>query len=262
MAYMLQLSEDQLDWLCQRVPDVRPSRRGGRPVADKRRVLAGIFWILDNGAKWKDMPEQYGSKSTVHRWFKKWVERGIFEKLMRKAGRCVEQKDGFKLYECFIDGTFAKARGGGDGIGPTKAGKGVKIMVLVDARGLPVAVSTACASPHESKLVQRLFEFMLTEELPERVIGDRAYDSDALDQMLADQGIEMIAPHRSNRKLENITQDGRPLRRYKRRWTVERTISWLQNFRRLCVRWEKSTAMFQGLLHLSCTLLLLKQVLG
>ncbi|MCH7703335.1 MAG: transposase, partial [Planctomycetes bacterium] len=51
-------------------------------------------------------------------------------------------------------------------------------------------------------------------------------------------------------------------RRYDRRWKVERTISWFQNFRRLCIRWEKSTTMFQGFLHLGCTMLLLKQVLG
>ncbi len=79
---------------------------------------------------------------------------------------------------------------------------------------------------------------------------------------MAGQGIEMIAPHRSNRKPENVTQDGRPLRRYARRWTVERTISWMQNFRRLCIRWEKSTVLYQGLLHLTCALMLLKQVLG
>ena len=135
-------------------------------------------------------------------------------------------------------------------------------MVLVDANGLPVAVDTTSASPHESQLVQRLFGFMLTSETPPRVIGDKAYDSDRLDEELAQQGIEMIAPHRSNRKPENITQDGRSLRRYDRRWKVERTISWIQNFRRVCIRWEKSTTMFQGFLHLGCTMLLLKHVLG
>ena len=103
---------------------------------------------------------------------------------------------------------------------------------------------------------------MLTEEVPPRVIGDKAYDSERLDEELAHQGIEMISPHRSNRKPENVTQDGRSLRRYARRWKVERTISWIQNFRRLCIRWEKSTTMFQGFLHLGCTMLLLKQVLG
>jgi len=103
---------------------------------------------------------------------------------------------------------------------------------------------------------------MLTTQHPERIVGDKAYDSDPLDAELAAQGIEMIAPHRSNRKPENRPQDGRMLRRCARRWTVERTISWLQNFRRLCVRWEKSAVMFAGFLHLGVAHMLLKQVLG
>lgn len=257
---MLKLTEEQLEWLLERIPDPARNPKGGRPAADKRKTIRGIFWMLDNGAKWKDLPRRFGPKSTVHRWFQTWVQDGVFENLMRDAGRCVEQGDGYRVYECFIDGTFSKARGGGDGIGLTKAGKGVKIMVLVDARGLPLAIDTMSASPHESRLVQRLFAFMLTTDKPQRIIGDKAYDSDRLDQELAEQGIEMIAPHRANRK--NVTQDRRALQRYRRRWTVERTIAWIQNFRRLCIRWEKSTTLFQGMLHLGCTMLLLKEVLG
>jgi transposase len=259
---MAQLTDELIDWLIARIPDPPRNPLGGRPPVDKRKVLRGIFWMLDNGAKWKDLPSEFGSKSTVHRWFQTWVHQGVFESILRDAGRVVEERGEYRLYECFVDGTFSKARGGGDGIGCTKAGKGVKIMVLVDARGLPVAVDTMSATPHESQLVQGLFDFMLTQETPERIIGDKAYDSDKLDEELAQRNIEMIAPHRGNRLSENITQDGRPLRRYKRRWTVERTISWIQNFRRLCIRWEKSTKLFQGYLHLGCALLLLKQVLG
>ena len=259
---MLTLTDEQLDWLCEQIPDPPRDPRGGRPPADKRKVVAGIFWVLDNGAKWKDLPAEFGSKSTVHRWFMRWVDDGVFEHLMQAAGRVIEQRGEYKLYECFIDGTFVKAKGGGDGIGCTKAGKGMKIMVLVDAKGLPVAVDTAPANPHESKLVQQLFDFMLPVEQPERIIGDKAYDSDALDDELAAQGMEMIAPHRRNRKPENQTQDGRPLRRYKRRWLVERTIGWLQNYRRLCIRWEKSSRRYTGMLHLACSILLIKQVLG
>jgi len=210
----------------------------------------------------KDLPRQFGCKSSVHKYFTLWVRSGVFEALMRDAGALVEERNGYRLYECFVDGTFSKAKGGGDGIGLTKAGKGVKIMVLVDARGLPIAVTTGSAGPHESKLVQGMFGFMLSRGTPERIIGDKAYDSDALDAQLAEQGVEMIAPHRRNRKPENTTQDGRSLRRYKRRWTVERTISWFQNFRRLCIRYEKSTMLFQGFLHLGCSIILLKQVYG
>ncbi|NOG53802.1 MAG: transposase [Planctomycetes bacterium] len=127
-------------------------------------------------------------------------------------------------------------------------------------RGLPVAVDTMSASPHESRLVQGLFDFMLTEEMPQRVIGDKAYDSDQLDEQLANEGVELISPHRSNRRPENKTQDGRALRRYKKRWRVERTIAWIQHFRRLCIRWEKSTMLFAGFLHFACALLLLREV--
>ena len=135
-------------------------------------------------------------------------------------------------------------------------------MVLVDAQGVPVAVNTASASPHESKLVQGLFDFMLTTLTPDRLIGDKAYDSDTLDDEMAAHGTDLIAPHRSNRRPDNGTQDGRRLRRYARRWKVERTIAWFQNFRRLCIRYEKSAKLFQGFLHLGCSIILLKQVYG
>ena len=78
---------------------------------------------------------------------------------MRAAGRCVEGTGGFRLYECFIDGTFSKAKSGGDGIGCTRVGKGVKIMILVDAKGLPVAACSTPANPAESHLTQQLFPF-------------------------------------------------------------------------------------------------------
>jgi transposase len=256
---MRRLDDDILDWLCEQIPDAEVSAKGGRPAADKRKVIQGIFWVLDNGAKWKDLPPEFGSKSTVHRWFRKWAQAGVFEILMGEAGSLVEQRNGFKVYECFVDGTFAKAKSGGDGIGCTRAGKGVKIMIMVDAKGLPVAAYSTTASAHESHLVQRLFDFMVPGQVPERLIGDKAYDDDNLDDQMAEMGVEMIAPNRSNR---SQTQDGRPLRRYKKRWTVERTIAWLQHFRRLCIRWEKSAMLFQGMLHLACCLLLMKEVLG
>jgi hypothetical protein len=82
---------------------------------------------------------------------------------MRAAGRCVEDTGRFRLYECFIDGTFCKAKSGGDGIGCTRVGKGVKIMILVDAKGLPVAACSAPANPAESDLIQQLFAFMIPQ---------------------------------------------------------------------------------------------------
>jgi transposase len=75
---------------------------------------------------------------------------------------------------------------------------------------------------------------VFTDEVPERLIGNKAYDSDPLDADLVEQQIELIAPH--CRKRKRTTQDGRPLRRAKRRWKVEQAFAWLQNYRRLVVR--------------------------
>ena len=97
------------------------------------------------------------------------------------------------------------------------------------------------------------------DELPERLIGDKAYDSDALDQTLAEKyGVEMISPNRSNRKQK--TQDGRPLRRYRRRWKIERIFARMQNYRRLVTRWEYHIENFLGFVQLACSLMLLKHL--
>ncbi len=95
-------------------------------------------------------------------------------------------------------------------------------------------------------------------ELPERMIGDKAYDSDSLDMQLRnDYGIELIAPNRRGR---GRTQDGRVLRRYCRRWLVERVFAWLHNFRRLVVRWEYHVENFLGMVQLGCLKILLRRL--
>jgi transposase len=131
-------------------------------------------------------------------------------------------------------------------------------MAVADRTGLPVAVDVGSASPHEVTLVESTLANRFMDELPQRLIGDRAYDSDPLDERLAEQGIEMIAPHKSNRKKPS-TQDGRSLRRYRRRWHVERLFAWLQNFRRLITRHEYKIENFLGFVHLGCIVILMRQ---
>jgi transposase len=142
-------------------------------------------------------------------------------------------------------------------VGKTKRGKGTKIMAIADAAGIPIAAHVENASPHEVTLVEETIDSGFTEHAPDRIIGDKAYDSDGLDQrLLEDRGIEMIAPNRKRRKKH--TQDGRKLRRYARRWKIERLFAWLQNFRRLVVRYEYHAENFLGLVQLGCAKILLR----
>ena len=145
-------------------------------------------------------------------------------------------------------------------MGKTKRGKGTKLMAVADGSSLPVSVYTASASPHEVTLVQDTLAQGFTNQSPKHLIGDKAYDSDPLDEELAKDGVEMIAPHRDNRE-KAPTQDGRCLRRYRRRWKVERLFAWLQNYRRLIVRHDHKIENFLGFVHLGCILILLKSYL-
>ena len=92
-----------------------------------------------------------------------------------------------------------------------------------------------------------------------RVIADKAYDSDPLRKRLRQRGIELIVPHRCNRK-KPATQDGRTLRRYRRRWIVERTNAWLGNFRRLVVRYDRSLTIYGAFFHIACFMIVLRRV--
>jgi hypothetical protein len=94
------------------------------------------------------------------------------------------------------------------------------------------------------KLAEMVLDSLFVTGMPEKLVGDKAYDSDKLDEnLLKKHGVELIAPHRRNRTKPK-TQDGRKLRRYKRRWKVERLFAWLQNFRRLVVRYERHADNF------------------
>lgn len=137
-------------------------------------------------------------------------------------------------------------------------------MAVADGNGLPVAIHVTSASPHEVTLVEEtVSQCFVADENPARLIGDKAYDSDSLDYHLAvEYGIEMIAPHRlSGFRKRPKTQDGRVLRRYRRRWKVERLFAWLQNFRRIQVRYDYYSQNFQGFVQLGCMMILLRRCL-
>ena len=106
-------------------------------------------------------------------------------------------------------------------------------------------------------MVEATLKARVVSKPPAILIGDKAYDSDPLDAVLRCEGIEMIAPHKKNRK-RPATQDGRRLRRYKRRFQVERFFSWIEDFRRLVVGWEYHAANYLGFLHLACIRMLIK----
>jgi transposase len=155
----------------------------------------------------------------------------------------------------------------GPKVGKTKRGKGTKWMVLVDGQGTPLGAYLDSASPAEVTLLEQTLDTVQVEASegpvdpqPKRLIADRAYDSNRLRQALLARGIEPIIPARSN-NAQATNQDGRKLRRYRRRWIVERTLAWLGWFRRLVVRYDRRITSYAGFFHMACALLTLNRVL-
>ena len=139
-------------------------------------------------------------------------------------------------------------------------------MVVADGQGIPLGVQLASASPHEVTLIESTLDRVAVprrgrgrpRKNPERLIYDKAADSDALRRRLERRGIDLICPHKHGRVYP--LQDGRKLRRYCRRWKIERTIAWIGNFRRVVVRYEHKIKMFQAFVHVACMLITLRQL--
>ena len=129
-------------------------------------------------------------------------------------------------------------------------------MLMVDGNGIPLSTFTLAANHAEVNTLETLVDVRVHGRMPDHILYDKAADADWLRERLRERGTELVCPHRKNRK-KPPTQDGRKLRRYRRRWIVERSIAWLQNYRRLIVRHEYHAHLFDGFVQLACLLIIL-----
>jgi transposase len=100
-------------------------------------VLEAVLWFLNTGAQWHMLPQSYPNHKTVHRHFQFWCHSEVLRQVLTNVAN--ELRKGCWTKK-FIDATFAMTKGGGAEIGPTKRGKGMKIMTIVDRHGLPLSV--------------------------------------------------------------------------------------------------------------------------
>lgn len=133
---------------------------------------------------------------------------------------------------------------------------------MVDRTGVPLGVATDAADVPETFVGPAAVAAIpagvrLRWGLP--LIADRAYDCDWLRAEMRDRGFTLIAPHRRNRTRRR-TADGRRLRRYKRRWIVERTLAWLHSYRRVVTRFERRVELYDGFVHLACAFIALNRL--
>jgi transposase len=132
-------------------------------------------------------------------------------------------------------------------------------MAVAESHGRPIALCVESAGKGETTLTPQTVDGILTQEKPHHLIGDKAYDSKRLYNRMKVRGIHLIAPHQGSHT--NHFQDGRHLRRLKRRYKVERLFAWMKNFRRLRVRWEIKVENFAGFVWLAGMMILFRTYL-
>jgi putative transposase len=123
-----------------------PKKPTGRRVAQWREMLNAILFRMRSGCQWERLPERSGPKSTVHDWFQRWVEGGIFEKIWTVLVRECDEIGGAQRQWQSADAMLGKARSGGGKTGrnPTDRGKaGTKKSLAVDGDGGPLGLVIA-----------------------------------------------------------------------------------------------------------------------
>jgi transposase len=244
-------------------PPPRRFRFPGRKPLDHRKVLTGILFVLKTGIAWDDRPAELGCGcgKTCRHCLQVWHHAGVWVKLRALLLAELNGADQIDWDRALIDASFAQAPEGGEDTGPNptdRSKSGSKHHVMTDAQGIPLSATVTAANVNEvTEAVHVLLNMPPVggkpgpkRQKPERLQGDRGYDSQPLRQ-LRWLGIGPLLAARN-------TEHGSGLGVC--RWFVERTISWLHSFGRLRRRLDRLTEIQDAFLQLACDIICLRFV--
>lgn len=251
-------------WLSIRslFPKEKPAGTCGRPIVPFRTVLNGILYVLRTGCQWKAAPKCFGSGSTLHRRFQEWQQAGIIAAVLRKMLRIYDRIHGIDWEWQAADTKLLPAPIGGEQTGPNptdRAKCGTKRHLLIDGNGAPIGVHLTAAQRHDMKGLEALLTSGLlvprpkpSARHPQHLCLDKGYDFAEIDCLLKKLGYIAHIKRCGQDDTVGLGESVHP----PRRWKVERTISWLNNMRKLRTRWEKKAENYQALVMLASTLIL------
>ena len=240
-------------------PPQRRFRFPGRKPLDYRKILTGILFVLKTGIAWDDLPAElgFGCAKTCRHYLQTWHQSGVWVKLHAVLLAELNGADQIDWGRALIDASFAKAPEGGEDTGPnpTDRGKsGSKHHVMTDAQGIPLSVTVTAANVNEVTQALKVLMNMPPvggkpgpkRQKPERLTGDRGYDSEPLRTILRWLGITPVIAKRNTEHGSGLGET---------RWPVERTNSWLHAFGRLRRRLDRLVDIQEAFLRFASSII-------
>lgn len=261
-----ELTDQQWEKLKRYLP--KPKQGKGRPEADPRKTLNGIIYVLKTGCPWADMPKKYGSYVTCWRRHRLYSKLGIWDRIWRFLLRDLHQEKKIEPNIAHLDASFVPAKSGGNKVDITKSGKGSKMFCMAkNKKGLPIALLVESANPHEITFAPKiLHEIRIPTkhgapfQNPKILVADKGYQSQAFRRYLHRKGIMHRIPWRKNQRprgRRSVKFDAF----YRQRYKVERSFAWMDQYRRLVVRYDRLAYMYRGFNVLACIIMCLKAFL-
>nr|WP_152971054.1 IS5 family transposase [Rhizobium ecuadorense] len=238
-----------------RIAPLLPGKAGdpGRTGADNRLFVNGCLWVLRSGAHWRDLPERYGKWKTVHRRFSRWCHAGVWERVFDAL--TVDRDNQYLMIDSTIVRAHQQAASGKGGprnqaLGRSRGGLTTKIHMLADALGRPLRFIVTAGQAGDITQAPALLE----GQVGKAVLGDKAYDSNALRETIAAMGAEAVIP--SNRSRKIIIPHDETI--YIQRNRIERCFNRMKHFRRFATRYDRRTIHFKGCVYLVAAMIWLR----
>ena len=220
-----------------------------RNIERLRQFVEAVVYVLRTGVAWEDLPERFGKPNSLYRRFRRWSQQGIWDALFT-AGVPEDA-----LETVMVDATITKAQrfasgaggGGEEDLGRSRGGLTTKIHTLVDHRGRSLCYLLTPGQAADCRHAETLLESVAFAYL----IGDRAYDTDALRAWCGEYGVEAVIPAKRNRKVP--IPHARV--RYRTRHRIENLFGRVKDYTRIILRKDKTSRSYAGFVSLAFALI-------